>query len=391
MNHAILAPSSAQHWRWCAGSVSLSSGIGDEDTDESRDGDTAHWVCEQILWSYIKHDEMLVKIEEDFVDRPAPNGVIVTEDIYDAAYTYAMDILKTCSSNGLMSHLQIEDKLYMPEIHEQCWGTADCWAYDPHNKILYLWDFKYGHSSVIAFENWQMICYLLGALNKLFPGTALQDRGITCKVQITQPRCYDGQGPFRTWELLATDLRGYITQLSQAADAAMLGGYCVTGPWCKNCDGAVHCKAITNAVANIIDHASDAVPVAPTDVGLAYELDLITRAKGLLKQRGNALEQEAEHRIPNGHPVPGYQMVQGMGDRSWDQPYDDVISMGEMMGVDLRGPPKLLTPPKAEQACTKSNVDPSVISSYYSRKPTKMQLKKHDDTKAKQIFSKQRI
>jgi len=383
MSHAVLAPSSADQWRWCAGGVSLSQGIGDEDTDASRDGTAAHWVGEQMLESF----RGSTKRSADFVGQPAPNGVIVTEEMYEAAYLYVHDILTVCNETGLLRELHVEERLTMPEIHEQCWGTPDCWTFDVQTMTMYVWDFKFGHSSVIAYENWQMICYALGALRKVTNNQPLGEHGITVVMRIVQPRCYDSLGPVREWKVAATALRGYVNQLSVAAlkvfDPAV---QCTTGNHCKNCDGAVHCPAIRNATAAIVDHSGNAIPEMPDDNALAYELSVLADAQLLLKQRKQALEVEAEHRLRNGGKLPGWHMEQGYGHNKWLYPDAEVLAMGQLMGVDLLADPVPLAPAKACAKLKKNNVDASVISSYYAKPTTSMKLKADDGETARIAF-----
>lgn len=392
MSHAPLAPSSAAQWRWCAGSVSLSLGIGDEDTDASRDGTAAHWVCEQILLSYMQSDDN-IKLYPDLVGAQAPNGVVVDDEMYDAALTYVQEILGVCNTTGLLSKLHIEQPLTMPEIHQQCWGTPDCWAFHAESMTLYLWDFKYGHDSVLAYENWQMICYALGALRELTNGQPLGEHGIKVVVRVVQPRCYDGLGPIREWVMnCGSELRGHVNQLRMAAEKVFSNqAQCITGPHCRHCDGSHHCPALTQATAGIIDRCSDVLPQTPTDTALVYELDQIEHALMLIKQRKDGLEAEAERRIRDGVLLPGRSMEQGYGHNTWIKPPEEIAALGELMGVDLWKPPEVLTPAKAIQEFKKINVDATVISSYYQRPPTKMKLVKDDGSKAKQIFSKRKI
>ena len=392
MNHAPLAPSSAFQWRWCAGSVSLSQGIGDEDTDASREGTAAHWVCEQILQSYITPDAS-IKLNIDLVGSLAPNGVSIDEEMYDAALTYTQEIIGVCNQSGLLSQLHIEQRVTMPEIHEHCWGTPDCWSFDTANSTLYIWDFKYGHGSVLAYENWQLICYAIGILREITNGQPLGEHGIEVVFRIVQPRCYDGQGPLREWVIpCGSDLRGHVNQLRVAAEDVFNGSAtCITGDWCKNCDGAIHCYALTQSVASIIDRSSDATPLESSDAGLVYELDKIDHAILLIKQRKAALETDAEQRIRNGGRLQGLALEQGYGNNKWINPPAEVAAMGELLGVELWKERELITPAKAIQAFKKIDVDAAVISSYYHRPLTKMKLVRDDGEAAKQIFSKGKI
>ncbi len=388
MSHAILAPSSAYQWRWCAGSVSLSQGIGDEDTDASRDGTAAHWVAEQVLHSF-RSDTII--LPSQLIGTIAPNGVIITDEIADGAKTYTDEILNLCQERGLLRSLMIEQIVKVPMIHEHCWGTPDVYIYDAGKKTLHVKDFKFGHGRVKAYENWQLICYAIGILASM-SNAPFQDDGTKVIMTIVQPRCYDGQGPIDEWEISAVDLRGYINQLRFAAEQAFTPiTNCTTGNHCRYCKVGSICTALINATANIIDVIDMAIPTISTDAALGYELEQLNRVELLIKARREAKELEIEQRIRSGIKIAGWSLEQAYSKRQWIAPQEEVIMMGQLIGVNLLDEPKLLSPSKADSACKKVKVDPSVISSYYGNVPTHMKLVFDDGGKAKQIFSNRSI
>ena len=362
--------------------------MANEETDSQREGTAAHWVGERILNSFTDPDAPIL-IDADLIGQQAPNGVVVNEEMWDAAHMYSGAILETCNATGLLRQLHVEEAATMPEIHEYCWGTPDCWMFDESTRTLYLYDFKYGHYSVVAFENWQMLCYVLGILRILTNNNPLADHGITVKVRIVQPRSFhDGLGPFRDWDFPAVDLRAYVNILNLAAHKAFDEQVeCVTGPWCKHCEGAVHCRAHAGAVAGVIDHSDDAIPVNMSEMGLAYELDKARRATELLKTRTDALEADAEHRIRNGAALPGWAMEQTYSRDKWIGDIKSVVATGELMGVDLRAPEAVITPSQAKALLKKSSVDPAVIAGTYAKQPSSMKLVADDGTKARMMFS----
>lgn len=387
--HALLAPSAAQFWAKCAGFVTLMTGVIEPDTQAQREGTASHWVAEDWLHSFIDPDRGPM-IRDDYIGATASNGELVDEDMVDAAKLYVDDILMTANQRGLLRQLQVEQRVMATAIHEHCWGTPDCWAWDVGANTLYLWDYKYGHSSVSAFENWQMVCYLVGILDQITQGNALGDFDINIVVRIIQPRCYDGLGPYREWRLKNSDLRAYVNILRTAAELAFKpGAQCTTGLHCKNCSAAHSCVALRESTATVIDSASDALPANPAPVELGYELEMINQAEILLKQRKESLEALAEHSIRTGTQVPGWQMEQRYSNRKWLKPKEEVVAMGQLMGLELLGEAELITPAKADEECKRKNVDASVISSYYGTKPTSMKLVQSSTDKARQIFSNQ--
>ena len=133
----------------------------------------------------------------------------------------------------------------MPQIHAQCWGTPDAWWYDHRTQTLYVWDLKYGHLSVMASGNYQMAAYILGILNIIKGDDALGDNGIKIVATIVQPRCYDGQGVFRRWELDSKVLEPYIRVMEKACTRSQTEGATVNaGRHCRDCLGR---KAYDNA------------------------------------------------------------------------------------------------------------------------------------------------
>lgn len=365
----------------------LSAGVVQEETDATREGNAAHWVGERILNSY--KPDMPIIINLDLIGQPAPNGVIVTEEMWDGAHLYANHILMVCMSTGLLDQLHIEERVSMPEIHEHCWGTPDCWAFDAKTLTLYIFDFKYGHSSVVAFMNWQLICYIQGILNQVIPTLPPKTaHNIKVVATIVQPRCYDGQGALRTWEEYAIKMNPHVEQLRVAAHAAMeIINRCTTGSHCKNCNGRPHCPALRESAARVIDQSCDTIPSPMTDIGLAYELEKLTDAEDRLTARRAALEVDAEFRIRQGTQMPGLSLEQKYGRDKWNMDDAMVISTGQMMGVELTAPAAVLTPSQAKALLKKNDVDPAVIDGLYSKPPTSMKLVVDDGSKAKQIFS----
>jgi hypothetical protein len=370
----------------------LSQGIGDEDTDASREGTAAHWVCEQVLTSF-KAGAVGVRLilPFDLIGQSAPNGVIITEEIADGAKTYTDEVLGICQQRGLLQHLQIEQRVACPRVHELCWGTPDMSAFDAERWTLYVRDFKYGHGRVNAYENWQLLVYAIGLIDAMGVST-IEWGNIKINLGVIQPRCYDGAGPIDVWEITADDLRGYANQLHHAAHQALQPtADCATGKQCKHCKAAHRCPALLNASANIIDMMDIAVPTISSDAGLGYELEQLKRAELLLKARREAKELEVEQRIREGKQIPGWALEQAYGQRKWLAPLEEVVTMGQLMGVNLLDEPKLLSPAKADAACKKLQVDTTVISSYYGNPPTGMKLVFDDGGKAKQIFSNRSI
>ena len=72
---------------------------------------------------------------------------------------------------GSVSHYKIEERVAIPAVHANNWGTPDTWIFG-HNATsgrarLVVIDYKFGHEFVEVFENWQLVDYLFGILQEL--------------------------------------------------------------------------------------------------------------------------------------------------------------------------------------------------------------------------------
>jgi hypothetical protein len=104
----------------------------------------------------------------------------------------------------------IEEKVNMPEIHEDLWGTAD--AILIGKDTIEIIDLKTGKWAVEA-DNPQMRIYALGALSRY---------GDDCTVQMTivQPRGWHKDGHIRSYSISAINLVEWAYEtLKPAAEA----------------------------------------------------------------------------------------------------------------------------------------------------------------------------
>jgi hypothetical protein len=388
--HALVAPSSLPVICRCPGSLLLQSAAPpEEESQAAREGTAAHWAAEQILRSFID-PSLQVLIHSDLVGQTAPNGVVVDDEMCESAQVYVDDILYTCTQQGIsVRELHIEERTDpIPEIHDLCWGTPDCWAFHVGTRTLYLWDFKHGHKGVEEVENEQLITYSLDALRKVTAGRPLDDHGITVDYRIVQPRCYDGRPAVNQWVVPAVELRAHVNWIqSKVAEALEIGAMCHTGPQCGICEAAGICPALRESTTTVVDVIAMAGVEPPSDDALSYELQVARRAETILKARREALEATLEHRLRSGVRVPGWGLEQGYGKRQWKKGDDEVYALGDILGVDLRDT-RPCTPAQADKRLKAAGVDGAVISDYYGKNPTSMRLVYDDGSEARRIFKR---
>lgn len=367
--HFPLAASAAPRWVACAGSVNLCALYPSGDTPKSREGTAAHWVASE---SVLNVAPALGAI--------APNGVEVTEEMLDGAEMYAADVLKVAAGGG---KLHIEETMGCRLIHSDCGGTPDAWHHDSGN--ITVWDYKFGHGFVDVFENWQLIVYAAGILAELGVTnySGVDDSFFTFNFRIVQPRNYHRDGPIREWRVRACDLRAHFNILRAAAEKAWLrvDAKCAPNEQCDHCDGRGHCEALQQTGFKGMDYASGSTPLELTNAALGTELTLINHYLARLEARKTGLEEMAAAQIKAGGSVPGFALDSTVGRLAWSKPVEEVIALGQMMGVEV-SKPGVITPTQA----IKAGLPDTVVAGYSARPPGSLKLVASRDDKARRVF-----
>lgn len=377
--------SSAHRWASgrCPGSVQLCADEPDTESDISREGSACHWLAEKMLNEYKQRiDSNGVPKGQSLIGQVADNGVVIDEDVFDAALVYYTEITSVVVDK---TKLHVESKVAAPSLDEEAFGTSDASYFDDQSNTLYVWDLKYGFKGVDAFENLQLTGYAQATCETLGL-TALSPR---LSLSIVQPRCFDGKGACRTWDTnykslqsLVVLLRGGIVEHRSGVAEAH------SGEWCLNCRGMYKCPANIAACAGAIDHSCEPTPVTMTNDSLSYELTVAMDALERLADRVAMLEvRAADVIIDKGEFLPGFRMENRMGRKKWDKTNEEVIMLGELFGVDFSNPPTAVSPSKAMTELKKKGVDETVIKDYYSVPKIGLKLVKDDNSRSKQIFS----
>lgn len=381
--HAALAPSNAHIWApddGCRGSVTLQAAYpGPDDTPEAREGTAAHWYVSELLQG-----------RDVAAGAVAPNGQPITAEMIDCAQDLLIDVRDTMRAATPGSRLYVEERVNMPVVHYENWGTPDAVLIDYEQRALHVWDYKYGHRFVDAVRNWQLIDYAIGAL--LTAGcdpTVPYDhpaafRGWRVSLTIAQPRNYAPIGPMREWHVSGETLCDtYLPRLRQSAYEAMAPGAPYrTGDHCRDCTGRHVCPALQRAGAIAMDVSLQAQPVELPPHAIGLELRQIGDAIKRLEARQTGLEEHALGVIRSGTLVPFFSAQHASGRERWKTPAAEVFALGDMFGVDLRKAPEPVTPGQARKA----GVDAGVIGAYAEKPMGALRLVRVDDDAAKLAF-----
>lgn len=368
--HSILPPSGAGAWKLCGLWVAMNQAYPQADTPETLEGNAAHWVFAEMLAGRSVSEGM-----------QAPNGVFITDEMIEGA-ELVVDTVRARIPAGTVLH--VEEPVAIPRIHAQCWGTPDIWAF--YGATLEVIDYKFGHRFVDEYENDQGVAYTAGIIDYLADvlgkGAGLLDQAIKVNFTVVQPRCFYKGAPVRTWSVMASDLRAHINQLANAAGVALAPNPpAVTNPECMDCPGRHACPALQQAAYRDAEFAVKSSPVELPPAAASLELRMLERSLGRLQARVDGMREAVATYIRQGHSVPFHRAEQGYGRQQWTMPTEQVLAMGQLMGVDL-SKPGVKTPKQA----IKSGVDEAVIKAYSVTPLGSLKLVPDNPADARRVF-----
>lgn len=381
--HSLLPPSSAARRVQCNASLMMEALHPEtEESDDAKEGTASHELAAMMVRSYARAG---LEWPGNAVGRAASNGVIWSEESFEGALMYADHVREIMTRTGVFGGpgLCIEQRVNIPRIHSESWGTPDLTLFDPSAGVLYVVDYKFGHRVVDVVENWQLIEYAIGRLDEITGGNGLQDQHIRIVMTVVQPRAYHRKGPIRSWEVWGSDLRPYANTL-EATEAAALGPNPTTrtGPECLDCSARHACETLQQAAMGAIAYVGKPTPALLPPMAMGLEKRLLEQAATLIKARLTGLDAQIEATIRSGQVVPGWGLEPGQTRQRWTVPADEVFTLGDMVGVNLRKPAEPVTPKQA----IKAGIDETVINAYSETPSGAMKLVEQSSAATAAIF-----
>ncbi len=362
--HAILAPSSAYCWVECPGSRALRQAYPErEDSSAAMEGTAAHWVFEQMLAAK--------RVDAVKAGQVAPNGVEVTEEMLDGAEMF-------CDVVGFDHGGHVEKRVTMAKsVHAANWGTPD--FYGLRNGILRVVDFKFGHRYVDEVENWQLIDYAAGAIEHL---DIRPEHETGIEFTIVQPRHFGRAGPVRTWSTNIREIAPFIQRLKDSAHSAMQDNApTLTGDHCRFCSGRHACEAAQKAALSVLEMSGSSIPLELPVPQAARELTSLMRAADIMQSRITGLSEQLLYAGRSGAQIPGYGVERAEGRQKWTKPVEEVIVLGQMMGIDL-SKPSVITPKQS----VKKGIPEAVVAGMSETPLGEWKLVATDPKKARKAF-----
>lgn len=373
--HAFLAPSNAHVWRLCSLNPTMVRKYPKPDDEKTREGDAAHWVNHTLM-----HTGVMLPIGTQ-----TPSGATVTKKMQDGAEVWRHAIGDTAGRT-----LYYESHVRGGSIHPtENDGTPDCWEFTPGSPpMITVFDYKFGHRLVDAFENWQGINYLSLIMDHLGVHSGPHDQMIAARIVIVQPRGYHSEGVIREWRIpQLSDLRGSFNGLRMAAAKAIDIGFSkivgTVNEHCGDCPGRHACQSLQRNVLAGADIVASSLPLELPTEALGHELRTVRRLIKLAEARETGLEEQARAQMLMGQRVPFSMMKESAPRERWKLPPEQIVTIGAAFGVNL-AKQEVLTPAQAREA----GVPAELIDSLCERPRGEMKVVEDDGRELRKLFGK---
>jgi hypothetical protein len=363
-----LRASQAHQWVRCTGYLRVAAAAPDISDTQIRDqGIAFHWAALMVWLGHAVNVGQRVQIDG------MQTAVDLDDDMLDGIDEY-LDHIRSWGPGA-----RLEFSVAAPRIHPQCGGTVDAWRFDQQTMTLDVADAKYGFRFVDSYENWQLLVYVCGLLDFL---GIVDDRTVTVRMWIYQPRAYRQGGPWFLWKINAAQLRAHFNTLRNAAEQTMSErAACVTGPWCSQCNGRMGCDAFGEAVENALEVMREPLEHDLTPVQTDQQLVRVERAMDILEARQSALKARAEMFMRNGEQLRHYQLQGGRSNLQWlPEVVPALPNMAKALNIKLFSE-KPITPTQAKKL-----MDPKTVDALSRRPPAGLRVTRVDGDRAARIF-----
>jgi len=340
--HSPLGGSGAPRWMRCPGSVRLSYGVADEQSDHAELGTAAHSLAEISLRTNKDAWETIGGYITWFREDESLASVPVDDDMANAVQVY-LDTMRSLRENA--DARWIEVPFHATDIHELCYGAIDYAMLFRRERVFDVTDYKHGAGVVVEAEGNEQLMYYGAGIMSAF---GLWDSIDRVRLRIVQPRGFHWEGPVRTWEIATDDLKHWTEwELKPAMERALVSNHTEAGSWCRFCPArGRQCPAMIEAMEDLrkmieLKKEDAAGEMSADEIG--NMLDLFDLAKIRVK----AAESEGFKRANAGHTIPGRKLVRARSNREWKP--DGGTAVAEKLGEKAYTKPEILSPSKVEK------------------------------------------
>ena len=345
--HAALAPSAADRWIHCPGSVALNRDLPRSDSPASREGTFAHSVADVCLREDLPARSQIGLSDGEFT---------VDAEMAEHLQTYldAVREIPRVTPIRAESKVRIKPLACMGPIY----GTADAIVHSVDD-VLHVFDLKFGAGVFVdVHENAQLKVYALCVLDTF---SAEYSEVPTIDLHIVQPRHH--QGGHSVFSLTRAELLswGRDVLFPAAVAAGREDAEICPGDWCRWCDAKPFCPALrakTLAVARDVftdDTMSTPSKTPPSPADLTPEvLSSALQAFPVIEQWIKAVREYAQEAALAGKCPEGYKLVRPIGNRRWKDPSTAEATL-ELFGFEPHKAAPLVSPADVEKQAKMSS------------------------------------
>lgn len=296
-DHALLSPSSAHRWLQCTPSAVLEESFANQSSSAAEEGTAAHALCEYKIKKAIGERCTKPVSEADTVEM---------QECSDAYAEFVLERYEQAKGRCRDPLLLIEQKVDFSAYVKDGFGTADCIIVS--DNTLQIIDFKYGQGVLVdAYENPQMKCYALGALEMYNALYDIKEVVMT----IFQLRRDNVSG----YTLSVAELLTWAERvLKPKAEQAIRGkGEFAAGDWCRFCRAKAVCRKRAEENMRLAE-----LEFKPPSLLTDREIeDVLKTLPMLTKWAEDVFSYAAEAAIHHGKEWRGFKVVEGRSIRKY--------------------------------------------------------------------------
>jgi len=335
--HSPLGASGAYRWMVCPGSVGLSKGVNDPESEFAALGTAAHALFEHCITSGTDAWELTGQAPA-WIN--SSTFLTIDKDMTDAVQV-ALNAVRSAHPDRNQGNSFIEKPFHCPDLHSLFFGRSDFTYFDADARELHVWDYKHGAGVVVEVkDNPQLMYYGVGMLEQLQLWTEVDQ----VVLHVAQPRGFHFDGPLRSWAISTLGLEKWLDDtLIPAMNHAEVSRDTKSGDHCRFCPArTMACPQLAADMDELEKLMKTAVEKGSvtklTNTQIGRYLELFDTAKIVAK----AANATAFNRLQAGAKVPGRKLAKSRTNRDWKPEAEKAIK--KKFGKKAYTEPKLKSP-----------------------------------------------
>lgn len=311
------------------------------------------------------------------IDGREYNGIELTDEMIVNKLKPAFTAVESICDELNIDTLTLEP--FVELVPDQAGGSIDVIAVSECGADILVLDYKFGHVSVLASENKQLLFY--GLCAAVDPETALMYRKAErITFAIVQPN--DVGVTLDTWACKIGVLDGFEDEVYRAIDIVesitsdeTAAPHTKAGEHCRYCPALPTCPKKTGV-------AEAALRLNPADaVSLNANMAMVSE----LEQWCKAVKKQAHEQLELGVKLADWKLVAKRASRVWtdsDTVQKKIRSNKKLTVADTHEAPKLMSPAKLEKVLAAKGFDKDYFAAYYASVSSGNTIAHRDDKRA---------